>query len=190
MKLYTQALLGAALVGFTAAAAALPISGGGSFVANAPNSGYDANSVTFGTSPNPSGDNAQIKATSGNYANLFAFNDTVEFYDFIYNPYSGTKKIWDGSGSLNPTNMQFFLKNVSSGSLNSSTNQFIISGTGFIRGGTLGDGVDVMWSFTGNQATRNNFSWSASISVPEPGTLVLLGIGLAGLGVARRRQRA
>jgi Protein of unknown function (DUF642)/PEP-CTERM motif len=45
----------------------------------------------------------------------------------------------------------------------------------------LGGGIDL---------GLDNVSVFASTSVPEPGTLVLLGIGLLGMGAARRRKKA
>ena len=47
-----------------------------------------------------------------------------------------------------------------------------------VEGGGTGGWLAARWNYT-----------SASASVPEPGTLALFGIGLLGIGVARRRRR-
>jgi hypothetical protein len=42
----------------------------------------------------------------------------------------------------------------------------------------------------GRNIVGSGASFSRAVSVPEPGTLALFGVGLAGLGLTRRRRKA
>ncbi len=46
----------------------------------------------------------------------------------------------------------------------------------------------VVISFSGNIATFNDLSFDAAVPTPEPGTLALAGLGLAGIAALRRKK--
>jgi hypothetical protein len=66
---------------------------------------------------------------------------------------------------------------------------FSISSTNGISRFVLDSSAYGAGQVSGNTSV-DNFSATTSTSVPEPGTLALLGIGLLGMGAARRRKKA
>lgn len=68
------------------------------------------------------------------------------------------------------------------------TNTFFDLAGNFIQG-PLGNGALAGWDGFGGSSGSYNINFSAAVNaVPEPGTLALLGIGLLGVGLARRRR--
>ena len=84
----------------------------------------------------------------------------------------------------------FELTSITKGFTNNPDTFLILEGEGIMSGNGFSD-TPGKWLFTGNTNNNGTFSWSAgsSTSVPEPGMLALLGVGLAGFAASRKITR-
>lgn len=187
MNKLSKGFIGAALLSISSFAFAVPMLGGISF-SSLPGSDFVFNTTTKTFDFDDNIPNAKVNSITHDFADYFAFDNPVTFFDFAYGPFVGPQTIWEGTASVGPnagTQLSFILENINVDY--ETSNLAALSGMG-----TLTDGVDSvqgMWNISANQG-GGTFSWSSSTAVPEPGTLALLGLGLAGLGAARRRQKA
>jgi hypothetical protein len=167
-----------------AAVASLPASGGISFSASDALPGdwdFNLKALDF-----EDGLNAKVDEVKFDFASLFDENDLVEFFDLNYGSFNSTQLLWSGE-TINGNILQYFIETLEV--VVDTPEILALKGSGYFAYENEMMKVDGNWIITGQDLS--SFSWSASTSVvPEPGTLALLGLGMVGLGAARRRQKA
>tara|TARA_R110001592_G_scaffold341474_1_gene630538 strand:- start:7036 stop:7545 length:510 start_codon:yes stop_codon:yes gene_type:complete len=163
---FKKTLLTAGLLAASTFAAAIPITGNIGFAGDVNDTGSVlefSNTITFGTSGTYAGLNGTSVATS----------------DITYSPfYSVTNPLWTFTSGSNT--YSFELSTLVDQSVGSFT---LFSGTGTLSA-TGYDDTAGSWKYSDQGLT---FS-AQSAPVSEPASIALLGLGLAGLGFARRKQ--
>jgi|GEM_PF-4038202 len=185
--------LGATAVSATPINGTLTLAGtGGQFTATG-----GANVSTYtGVSFAPSSNTFNTTASTGDLAIFTGTSGTIQ--DFTYVPSVTPASSFVIISGLNT--LTFDLASVDAignGWTGSGTNGFLnltLKGVLTVNGG---EATDAIILFSGTQTSPTVTSWSGTliaegkpIRTPEPATLALIGAGLAGMGMMRRRKKA
>lgn len=125
---------------------------------------------------------AVVNTASGSFSPIPVLPPTaVTFKDFVFNPPAEVDNLWQLT--YDSVTYAFDLKDIAV--VFQSSAGLILEGTGILHV-TGYDDTPGSWTFSGQ---RTGMTFSAASTVPEPGTMILLGAGFLGLAIYGKRRR-